>query len=113
VSPSPTRDEPQRLIIKISDFGLKGASQSTLDAFSANIVSLLQAGCFFGSLAAAPLGDKYGRKITLILTGVIFNIGSIMQVASMGNTPAIFTGRAIGGLVRTLCNLVCSSDANL
>jgi MFS family permease len=46
----------------IKDFGLTHASASAKDAFSANIVSLLQAGCFFGSLAVAPLGDRLGRK---------------------------------------------------
>lgn len=81
------------------DFGLKGASQSTLDAFSANIVSLLQAGCFFGCLIAAPMGDKFGRKISLIITGLVFEAGSVMQVASHGSTPVMFAGRAIGGLV--------------
>lgn len=84
------------------DFGLKNAHADQLDAFAANIVSLLQAGCFFGSLAAAPMGDKFGRKITLIITGVVFVLGSIMQVASMGNTAAMFVGRAIGGLVSSM-----------
>ncbi|KAL5312883.1 hypothetical protein ACEPPN_019309 [Leptodophora sp. 'Broadleaf-Isolate-01'] len=82
----------------LKDFGLENAKKTTLNAFSANIVSLLQAGCFFGALAAAPLGDKFGRKITLILTGIIFCIGSIMQVASMGNIAVMFVGRAVGGL---------------
>jgi hypothetical protein len=69
------------------------------DAFSANIVSLLQAGCFFGSLAAGQVGDKLGRKWALILSGAIFCIGSLMQTVSRGNVPVMFTGRAIGGLV--------------
>lgn len=84
------------------DFGLKNAHVDQLDAFAANIVSLLQAGCFFGSLAAAPLGDKYGRKITLMITGLVFIIGSLMQVVSSENTAAMFFGRAIGGLVSCL-----------
>lgn len=81
------------------DFGLLHASQATSDAFSANIVSLLQAGCFFGSLAVAPIGDRYGRRIALIVAGVLFCIGSLMQTVSFGNVPAMFVGRAIGGLV--------------
>ena len=84
----------------IRDFGLIGADEATVNAFQANIVSLLQAGCFFGSLAAAPLGDKVGRKISLIITGGVFCVGSAMQVAAMGNTGVMFAGRAIGGLVR-------------
>jgi MFS family permease len=84
------------------DFGLKGASTHTTDAFAANIVSLLQAGCFFGALIAAPLGDKLGRRITLMITGVIFSAGSLCQVLSSGSTPAMFAGRAIGGLVSNI-----------
>lgn len=81
------------------DFGLLDASQSTADSFSANIVSLLQAGCFFGSLAVAPLGDKYGRKPALIIAGAAFCIGSLIQTLSYGLIEAMFVGRAIGGLV--------------
>lgn len=82
----------------LKDFGLKGASAKKSDAFAANIVSLLQAGCFFGALLAAPLGDKLGRRITLMLAGVVFSIGSLLQVVSFGNTVVMFVGRAVGGL---------------
>lgn len=81
------------------DFGLTHSSQVQKDAFSANIVSLLQAGCFFGSLAVAPLGDKFGRKPAMMMAGVLFCIGSLMQTVSFGHVWAMFLGRAIGGLV--------------
>jgi MFS family permease len=81
------------------DFGLAHASQSEKDAFSANIVSLLQAGCFFGSLGVAPLGDRFGRRPALVAAGLLFCIGSLMQTVSFGHTWAMFLGRAIGGLV--------------
>lgn len=80
-------------------FGLADAPQGESDAFSANIVSLLQAGCFFGSLAAAPLGDRLGRKAALMIAGVAFCIGSLMQTVSQGIVGLMFAGRAIGGLV--------------
>jgi MFS family permease len=83
----------------IEDFGLTKASQSGKDAFSANIVSLLQAGCFFGSLAVAPFSDRLGRKPALIIAGMLFCIGSLMQTVSFGHVWAMFLGRAIGGLV--------------
>jgi MFS family permease len=91
------------MLMPYRDFGLKGASVHTTDAFAANIVSLLQAGCFFGALIAAPLGDKLGRRITLMITGAIFSAGSLCQVLASGSTPAMFAGRAIGGLVSNLC----------
>lgn len=84
------------------DFGLVGASQSESDEFSANIVSLLQAGCFFGSLAVAPLGERFGRKPSLVIAGIAFCIGSLMQTVSHGLVAPMFVGRAIGGLVSIL-----------
>jgi MFS family permease len=81
------------------DFGLLHASEATSDAFSANIVSLLQAGCFFGSLAVAPLGDRFGRRPALMIAGVTFCIGSLMQTVSFGLVSVMYIGRAIGGLV--------------
>jgi MFS family permease len=83
----------------IKDFGLTHASASAKDAFSANIVSLLQAGCFFGSLAVAPLGDRLGRKPALMIAGLIFCAGSLMQTVSFGHVAVMYAGRAIGGLV--------------
>ncbi|KAJ6109483.1 sugar transporter [Penicillium sp. IBT 16267x] len=80
------------------DFGLDGASQSVQNAFSANIVSLLQAGCFFGALAAAPVGDKLGRRLALAIGAIAFIVGSIMQTVSAGNKSVMFVGRAIGGV---------------
>ena len=93
---------PLRCLVSLTtskDFGLDGASVSVKDAFSANIVSLLQAGCFFGSLIAAPVGDKLGRRLALGLGDIAFIVGSIMQTASAGNKAMMFVGRAIGGVV--------------
>ncbi|KAB8269767.1 general substrate transporter [Aspergillus minisclerotigenes] len=80
------------------DFGLEHASKAVEDAFSANIVSLLQAGCFFGSLISAPLSDRFGRKLALGLAGLIFCVGSTMQVATLGREAVMFVGRFVGGL---------------
>ncbi|KAJ5127267.1 sugar transporter [Penicillium atrosanguineum] len=80
------------------DFGLDHASEAVQNSFSANIVSFLQAGCFFCSLAAAPVGDKLGRRLALVLGAISFMTGSIMQTASAGSKPVMYTGRAIGGV---------------
>lgn len=82
------------------DFGLLKMSKTERDAFSANVVSLLQAGCFFGALAAAPLADRFGRKIALMIAAVIFIAGSAMQTWSNGGKGLLYSGRAVGGLVR-------------
>lgn len=81
------------------DFKLYDAPDSTKDNFSANIVSLLQAGCFFGSLLSAPLSDKAGRRLALAIGDVLFIAGSVMQTAALGNQSVMFAGRFVGGLV--------------
>lgn len=81
-----------------SDFHLTHKSQSEKDAFSANVVSLLQAGCIVGVLAAAPFSDTYGRRPTLFLTALIFNLGSALQTGANGSWALMLAGRAIGGI---------------
>lgn len=50
---------------------------------SAQIVSILSAGTFFGALLAAPLADFAGRRLALIFSaGVVFNLGVILQTAA-------------------------------
>jgi MFS family permease len=71
---------------------------SALLAFAANIVSLLQVGCFVGSLASGSVSDWIGRRWALIVSGLIFCAGSLMQTLSFGVTPVVFVGRVVGGL---------------
>ncbi|KAH8929882.1 general substrate transporter, partial [Atractiella rhizophila] len=65
---------------------------------SANVVSVLQAGAFFGALAAAPLTDRLGRKPAIAILCVIFMIGGIIQTAANGHLGAIYAGRVVAGL---------------
>ena len=75
-----------------------GLDKSASTALMANIVSTFQAGCFFGSLFGFPISEKLGRKINLIVAGLIFSIGAIIQTVSAGNLGMMYTGRAFTGL---------------
>ena len=86
------------LLTTCRDFGLNHKDKSQEDAFAANIVSLLQAGCFFGALLAGPIGDRIGRRWALVIAGIAFSIGSLMQTVSSGLTAPMFAGRFVGGL---------------
>jgi SP family sugar:H+ symporter-like MFS transporter len=67
------------------------ASQNSL------IVSILSAGTFFGALTAAPFGDFLGRRMGLIVsTGVVFNLGVILQTAAT-EQPLFIAGRFFAG----------------
>ena len=61
-------------------------------AQSSQIVSILSAGTFFGALLAAPLGDKLGRRISLIMAVAIFSFGVLLQTCAM-HIPLLISGR--------------------
>ncbi|KAK9454611.1 general substrate transporter [Dipodascopsis uninucleata] len=61
------------------------------------IVSVLSAGTFFGSLLAAPLGDSIGRRLGLVFSCFVFIGGVIMQVAATA-IPLFVAGRFFAGL---------------
>jgi len=61
-------------------------------AQSSQIVAILSAGTFFGALLAAPLGDKLGRRISLIIAVGIFSFGVLLQTCAM-HIPLLISGR--------------------
>ena len=80
-------------------FGLNSKSKAYSN-LSGNIVSVLQAGCFFGALASFWVSDKLGRRTALIIADIIFLFGSLLQVCSGINTRSLsllYAARVIGG----------------
>jgi MFS family permease len=47
------------------------------------IVASMPAGSLVGALLVTKLGDKIGRKKTIIIAGMIWVLGSILQCASV------------------------------
>ncbi|KAJ3513674.1 hypothetical protein NLJ89_g2823 [Agrocybe chaxingu] len=89
----------------LEHFGLLNAdgskNQKKVDAVSSNVVSVLQAGAFFGALGSAPLSAKIGRKYTLFIFSMIFCVGAILT--TVASTPQrglaeIYAGRVISGI---------------
>jgi sugar porter (SP) family MFS transporter len=61
------------------------------------IVSILSAGTFFGALSAAPVADILGRRLGLMFSsGVVFNLGVILQTAAT-RQPMFVAGRFFAG----------------
>jgi SP family sugar:H+ symporter-like MFS transporter len=84
-------------------FGLKNVTPEEKKAFSnlsGNIVSVLQAGCFFGAMSSFYISDKFGRRTALIVGDIVFLVGSVLQTCSGINTTSLtllYIGRAVGG----------------
>ncbi|KAG6871157.1 hypothetical protein C0995_007673, partial [Termitomyces sp. Mi166 len=81
-----------------SHFGLN--DQKHINAVSSNVVSVLQAGAFFGSLGSAPLSAKIGRRPTLFVFTLVFVVGAILTTVAEGSNglAEIYSGRVISGI---------------
>ncbi|KAM3067982.1 hypothetical protein ACMFMF_009349 [Clarireedia jacksonii] len=84
------------------DFGLptdtSGFASKKNAHVSSNVVSLLTAGCFFGSIAAAFCNDRFGRRYSLMGFTIIFLIGAAVQTSAKHAIGQIYGGRVIAGL---------------
>jgi sugar porter (SP) family MFS transporter len=61
------------------------------------IVAMLSAGTAVGALLAAPIGDCWGRRLSLIFALGVFCIGGIFQVCAT-NVALLVVGRAVAGI---------------
>ncbi|KAF8982014.1 general substrate transporter [Cyathus striatus] len=85
-------------------FGLVNADGSIntkrTNEVSSNVVSVLQAGAFFGALSSAPISAKIGRKWTLVGFTLVFSVGAVLT--TVANSPSnglalIYAGRVVSG----------------
>ncbi|KAG4029035.1 hypothetical protein MFRU_018g01400 [Monilinia fructicola] len=84
------------------DFGLPlettGFGGSKNAEVASNVVSLLTAGCFFGSIAAAFCSDRFGRRYSLLGFTAVFLVGAAVQTSASHSIGQIYAGRVIAGL---------------
>ncbi|KAG6337101.1 hypothetical protein ID866_1975 [Astraeus odoratus] len=85
-------------------FGLDKESAAAFASLSGAIVSVLQAGGFFGAIISSWLASRFGRKPSLLASAVIFLIGSAIQsIVGLGSSPAVglkvlYFSRFLGGV---------------
>uniref|UniRef100_A0A8H7K6L7 Major facilitator superfamily (MFS) profile domain-containing protein n=1 Tax=Bionectria ochroleuca TaxID=29856 RepID=A0A8H7K6L7_BIOOC len=77
------------------DFGYNEAQRASVGS---NSTSLLQAGAFFSCFFIWPFTAKYGRRWSLILASVIFNIGAVIQTINTHSLAAFYVARIISGV---------------
>ncbi|KAG6828154.1 hypothetical protein H0H92_009005 [Tricholoma furcatifolium] len=89
----------------MQEFGLYNAdgkeNTTKVNDVSSNVVSVLQAGAFFGALGSAPISARLGRRWTLVAFTLIFSIGAILSTAPSGGNsglPLIYAGRVVSGV---------------
>ena len=80
------------------DLGLLNMSKSGQNAVSSNLTSIYSAGGFFGALFIFFSLELLGRRITVIISDVIFIIGAILCIVPNGQLGLIYAGRFLTGL---------------
>jgi len=75
-------------------------SVEEVNLLKANVVSLYQAGAFFGAFFAYPAGHFLGRQRGLTIFSIVFTIGAAMMVSATGEKGLglIYGGRVLAGM---------------
>ncbi|KAK4696252.1 hypothetical protein P7C71_g1650, partial [Lecanoromycetidae sp. Uapishka_2] len=61
------------------------------------VTALYDVGCFFGAIAAFSIGERLGRKKSILLGTTVMSIGAILQISAF-STGQMIAGRIIAGL---------------
>jgi hypothetical protein len=77
------------------DFRYGDSQRKTINS---NAVSILQASAFFGCFFTMPIASKLGRLSGLILSALVFTVGTILQVMNAHTLGAFYAGRVIAGV---------------
>merc|ERR1712029_1232877 len=71
---------------------------SDQDAVSSNLTSIYSAGGFFGALFMFFSLELLGRKMTVIISDMIFIVGAVLCTAASGKLGVLYAGRLLTGL---------------
>ncbi|KAI1853722.1 hypothetical protein JX266_001706 [Neoarthrinium moseri] len=61
------------------------------------VTAIYDVGCFFGAISTIWIGERLGRKNTILVGTTIMSIGAILQIAAFG-VPQMIVGRIIAGI---------------
>jgi MFS family permease len=64
--------------------------------FSGAVVSVFTGGAFLGAMLAGPVGDKLGRKLTILIGAIVFCVGGGLQTGAQ-SISYLYAGRALAG----------------
>ncbi|KAH8797735.1 general substrate transporter [Xylogone sp. PMI_703] len=76
------------------DFRFTTANKTRVNS---NCVSILQAGAFFGCFLIWPITARMGRRLSMMLSSLIFCLGGILQVINTHSIGCFYAGRVISG----------------
>lgn len=80
------------------DFGYSHYTKAQKTTVNSNAVSILQGGAFFGCFLISPIAKYLGRRTGLIVSSLVFTVGTILQVINSGTLGTFYAGRVVAGL---------------
>lgn len=81
-----------------NDFGYANYTDSQKTTVNSNAVSILQGGAFFGCFLISPITRYLGRRTGLIISSLVFTLGTILQVINSGTLGTFYAGRVVAGV---------------
>ncbi|KAL3450525.1 general substrate transporter [Aspergillus insuetus] len=78
----------------LSTFYLKGPEHTSL---LGTVTAIYDVGCFFGAITAVYIGERLGRRRSILCGTVTMSIGAILQASAYG-VPQLIIGRIVSGL---------------
>lgn len=91
---------------RIDTLNTHGAQQRDNARIQGTVVAVYEVGCALGALSCYFLGDRLGRKRTMLLMGLIVVVGATLQSSSFSLGQLIFsrvfTGLGVGGYTATV-----------
>ncbi|KAK1965475.1 general substrate transporter [Colletotrichum sublineola] len=67
------------------------------DKLQSAVTAIYDIGCFLGAISTIWIGERWGRKNTILVGTTIMSVGAILQTAAFG-LPQMFVGRVIAGI---------------
>ena len=86
-------------------FGGVIVTQDFLDTLDLNgkttlistVTALYDIGCFFGAILAIVIGDRLGRKKSVLVGTTIMSVGALLQITAY-SVPQMIVGRIVAGI---------------
>lgn len=67
------------------------------EKLQSTVTAIYDVGCFLGALSTMYIGERLGRKQTIMLGTTVMAVGAILQIAAFGMAQMI-VGRIVAGI---------------
>ena len=79
-------------------FGYANSSESATTRVESLAVGLQQCGSFVGCFVIFPITSRWGRRLSMQLSALVFVIGAAIQTAATNHLASFYVGRIVAGL---------------